>query len=67
MNLEKRLTAAQRHPKFDGERPKQIEIFWQDLTRAKQDEILRIFGENGNWDVFPIATIEVPTEDEAEL
>lgn len=38
-----------------------IEIYWQDLTSAKQAEILEKLGENCNWDVIPIAVIE--TED----
>ena len=59
------VAAAQCYPKADGERPEQIEIYWQDLTQAKQGEILQVFGENGNWDVFPIATIDVPAEDDA--
>lgn len=66
MNIdsEKELAAAQPHPEFDDERPGCIEIYRQDLIQAKQDEILRVFGENGNWDVFPIVTIDVPTEDQ---
>ena len=67
MNLdsEKRLSAVQRHPELEVERPERIEIYWQDLTQTKQREILQVFGENGNWDVFPIATIDVLTGDEA--
>ena len=61
---EQELAAAQRCPELDGERPESIEIYWQDLTPAKQGEILRAFGENGNYDVFPIATLDVPEEDE---
>ena len=69
MNLESenRLSAAQCHPELEVERPERIEIYWQDLTQAKQNEILQVFGENGNWDVFPIAAIDVPAEDEADL
>ena len=37
---EKELAAAQRRPEPDGERPESIEIYWQDLTPAKQSEIL---------------------------
>ena len=55
------------YPKTDDERPERIEIFWQDLTQSKQREILQVFGENGNWDVFPIVTIDVPAEDESDL
>lgn len=40
-----------------------IEIYWQDLTPAKQQEILNLLGENGNWDVFPMAVLEIE-EDE---
>ena len=41
-----------------------IEIFWDDLTPEKQQEILDMFGENCNYDVFPIATISFENEDE---
>ena len=34
-----------------------IQIFWDDLTKSKQEEILAAFGENCNFDVFPIAEI----------
>ena len=37
----------------------QIEIYWNDLTKEKQDEIMAMLGEYGNWDVFPMATIEI--------
>lgn len=39
-----------------------IELFWKDLTEAKQKELLDIFGDNCNWDVFPIAVLEVDEE-----
>ena len=61
------VAAAQCHPEVDGEWPERIEIYWQDLTPAKQSEILQVFGENGNYDVFPIATLEVSAEDETDL
>ena len=61
---ERELEAAHRRLQPDGERPESIEIYWQDLTPAKQREILQAFGENGNYDVFPIATLDVPEEDE---
>lgn len=40
-----------------------IEIYWSDLTKEKQEEILEAFGENGNFDVFPIASIPEPEMD----
>ena len=39
-----------------------IEIYWNDLTREKQLELLNALGDNGNYDVFPIATIEVEND-----
>lgn len=41
-----------------------IEIMWDDLTEAKKQEILEAFGDNNNWDVCPIAVIEVDDEDD---
>ena len=40
-----------------------IDIYWKDLTKEKQDEILEKLGDNGNWDVIPI--VEIP-ENECE-
>lgn len=40
-----------------GEVPSEVDIYWQDLTPEKQAEILRAFGDNGNWDVIPITTL----------
>ncbi len=39
-----------------------IEIYWNDLTPEKQAELLDLFGDNNNWDVFPICTIEIEEE-----
>ena len=36
-----------------------IEIYWNDLTPVKQQEIFEALdGEDGNYDVFPIVTLE---------
>ena len=36
-----------------------IEIYWNDLIPEKQQEILEAFGDEiGNYDVFPIVTLE---------
>ena len=40
-----------------------IEIYWNDLTEEKQRELLNLLGDNQNWDVFPIAEIEIEEED----
>ena len=42
---------------------KQIEIYWNDLNAEKQAEIIREIGDDNNWDVFPMATIDIE-EDE---
>ena len=34
-----------------------ISIYWNDLTPAKQAEILEAFGDNRNFDVVPIAEL----------
>ena len=45
-----------------------IEIYWDDLIPDKQKEILEQLGDNGNYDVFPIATIEFEeTEDDGPI
>lgn len=43
---------------FNG-KAETIEIYWDDLTSEKQKEILAAFGENCNYDVFPIAVIPI--------
>ena len=44
----------------------QIEIYWNDLTEGKQREIQEVLGmdvdDNGNWDVFPITTLDFEKE-----
>ena len=43
-----------------------IEIYWDDLTVGKQKEIREELNmesdDNGNWDVFPIATLDFEDE-----
>ena len=43
--------------------PGMISVYWNDLTPAKQAEILAAFGENCNYDVFPIVEIPISEED----
>ena len=38
-----------------------VEIYWKDLTAEKQQEILNVFGDNCNYDIFPI--IQIPAND----
>ena len=42
-----------------------VSIFWDDLTPTKQAEILSVFGDNRNYDVFPVA--EIPFDNEEDL
>lgn len=42
-----------------------IEIYWQDLSKEKQNELLELFdGDNHNWDVFPLATLDIENEEQ---
>ena len=34
-----------------------VEIYWDDLTEEKQREILEMFGDNQNFDQFPITVL----------
>ena len=36
-----------------------IEIYWDDLNAEKQQELMNALGDNGNYDIYPIATIEI--------
>ena len=35
-----------------------VKIFWQDISEEKQTEIIKAFGDNCNFDVFPITVLE---------
>ena len=37
----------------------EIDFYWNDLTEAKQKEILEKLGDNCNWDVIPFCTMEI--------
>lgn len=43
---------------------KQIEIYWNDLTDKKKQEIIKEFGDNNNWDVYPMCIIDIEEEDQ---
>ena len=43
-----------------------IEIYFSDLTKQKQDEIVEAFGDNGNFDVYPIATLLTDDDEDNE-
>ena len=41
-----------------------MEIYLSDLSKEKQKEIVSELGGNGNYDIFPIATIETENKEE---
>ena len=41
-----------------------INIYWNDLTKEKQKEIVDIIGDDGNYDIYPIAIVEIENFDE---
>jgi len=43
-----------------------IEFYWNDLTEKKQKEIIELIGDNNNWDVFPITTLDIEEDADDE-
>ena len=41
-----------------------VDILWDDLSAKAQKQLLKLMGENGNFDVFPIASINVSQEED---
>lgn len=39
-----------------------IELYWDDLTERTKEELLNLWGENGNYDVFPIVELDLYEE-----
>ena len=37
----------------------EYEIYWGNLNKETQKELLELMGDNGNYDVVPIATIPI--------
>lgn len=42
--------------------PKTLELYFQDLTPEAQQRLVDFLGDNGNYDVFPLATLEAEEE-----
>ena len=42
------------------------EIYWGNLNKETQKELLELMGDNGNYDVVPIATIPIKMKQEEE-
>ena len=45
---------------------KELMIYWDDLNDQKKREIIEEFGDNFNWDHFPICTLDIEIDDEEE-
>ena len=43
-----------------------VDLFWDDLSAEAQAELLKLIGDNGNYDVFPLASINVTPEETNE-
>ena len=41
-----------------------INIYWQDLSEAMQKKLLKVFGDNCNWDCIPMSMVEIEDEDQ---
>lgn len=39
-------------------------IYWSNLNKETQKELLELMGDNGNYDAVPIATIPIKMEQE---
>jgi hypothetical protein len=39
------------------------DIFWEDLSTETQTELLNLMGDNGNFDVFPIVSVNISPDD----
>lgn len=37
-------------------------LYWDDLAEDTKEVLIKIFGDNNNWDVIPIAIINIPTD-----
>jgi hypothetical protein len=42
------------------------DIFWDDLSSTVQSELLELMGDNGNYDVTPLASINVSPEEDSQ-
>lgn len=52
---------------YDGETPESVDIYIEDLTPRMQKELLRLMGDNCNFDIYPVASIPIEQTEEPEL
>ena len=39
------------------ENRKVVQLFWDDLSSSAKERLLELLGENGNYDMFPLAAL----------
>ena len=44
------------------ENRKVIQLFWDDLSSSAKERLLELLGDNGNYDVFPLAELVIENE-----
>lgn len=44
------------------ENRKVIQLFWDDLSSSAKERLLELLGDNGNYDVFPLAELVFENE-----
>ena len=40
-----------------------IRLYWQDLSKEMQERLLKLFGDNCNWDCIPMTIISIENND----
>ena len=46
------------------ENRKVIQLFWDDLSSSAKERLLELLGDNGNYDVFPLAELVYENEND---
>ena len=46
------------------ENRKVIQLFWDDLSSSAKERLLELLGDNGNYDVFPLAELVFENEND---
>lgn len=41
-----------------------IRIMWNDLSEQMQNTLLKVFGDNNNWDCIPMSIVEINNDDD---
>ena len=48
------------------ENRKVIQLFWDDLSSSAKERLLELFGDNGNYDAFPLAELVFENDENRE-